>query len=100
MLLGIPRRTVIEIAKQLGLSVHVGDLPVGELYRADELFLTSTAGGVMPVARLDGQPVGNGKMGGITEKIRTRYWDLHTNPKLSFAVDYGDEDDATASAAG
>jgi branched-subunit amino acid aminotransferase/4-amino-4-deoxychorismate lyase len=100
VLLGITRRTVIEIAKQLGLPVHVGDLPVGELYRADELFLTSTAGGIMPVAKLDGQPVGNGKMGGITEKIRTRYWDLHTDPKLSFAVDYGDEGDAAASAAG
>jgi hypothetical protein len=53
----------------------------------------------MPVAKLDGQPVGNGKMGGITEKIRTRYWDLHTDPTLSFAVDYGDEH-APASAAG
>jgi branched-chain amino acid aminotransferase len=91
VLLGITRRTVIEIAGQLGLPVHVGDLPVGDLYRADELFLTSTAGGVMPVARLDGQPVGTGKTGGITGKIRTRYWDLHSDPALSFAVDYGDE---------
>lgn len=63
VLLGITRRTVIEIAGQLGLPVHVGDLPVGELYRADELFLTSTAGGVMPVATLDGQPVGIGNDG-------------------------------------
>lgn len=97
VLLGITRRTVIEIAGQLGLPVHPGDLPVGDLYRADELFLTSTAGGVMPVATLDGQPVGNGKAGDITGKIRARYWDLHTDPALSFAVDYGDADDgATA----
>lgn len=94
VLLGITRRTVIEIAGQLGLPVHTGDLPVGDLYRADELFLTSTAGGVMPVARLDGQPVGNGKPRAITQKIRARYWDLHTDPALSFAVDYGDEDGA------
>ncbi len=94
VLLGITRRTVIEIARQLSLPMHVGDLPVGDLYRASELFLTSTAGGVMPVARLDGQPVGNGKVGAITEKIRTRYWDLHADPDLSFAVDYGDEDEA------
>jgi branched-chain amino acid aminotransferase len=99
VLLGITRRTVIEIAKQLGLPVHAGDLPVGDLYRADELFLTSTAGGVMPVANLDGQPVGTGKTGDITGKIRTRYWELHTDPKLSFAVDYGDEDDDASSAA-
>jgi branched-subunit amino acid aminotransferase/4-amino-4-deoxychorismate lyase len=92
VLLGITRRTVIEIAGQLGLPVHAGDLPVGDLYHADELFLTSTAGGVMPVARLDGQPVGNGQAGGITAKIRARYWDLHTDPALSFAVDYADTD--------
>ena len=61
--------------------------------------MTSTAGGVMPVAKLDGQPVGTGKMGGITDKIRTRYWDLHTDPTLSFAVDYGDQDNAPAPAA-
>jgi branched-chain amino acid aminotransferase len=99
VLLGITRRTVIEIAHQLGLPVHAGDLPVGELYRAEELFLTSTAGGVMPVANLDGQPVGSGKMGAITEQIRTRYWDLHTDPTLSFAVDYSDQDGTPASAA-
>lgn len=93
VLLGITRRTVIEIAGQLRLPVHVGDLPVGDLYRASELFLTSTAGGVMPVARLDGQPVGNGKMGAVTEKIRTRYWDLHSDPDLSFAVGYDGEDE-------
>ena len=53
----------------------------------------------MPVANLDGQPVGSGKTGDITGKIRTRYWELHTDPKLSLAVDYGDEDDTAASAA-
>jgi branched-chain amino acid aminotransferase len=90
VLLGITRRTVIEIAGQLGLPVQAGDLPVGDLYRAAELFLTSTAGGVMPVARLDGQAVGSGTAGDITAKIRTRYWDLHTDPALSFAVDYGE----------
>lgn len=88
VLLGITRRTVMEIASRLSLPVHAGDLPVGELYRAEELFLTSTAGGVMPVARLDGQPVGNGRTGDITGKIRARYWELHTDPEFSFPVDY------------
>lgn len=90
VLLGITRRTVLEIAEQLGLPVRVGDLSVGSLYRADEIFLTSTAGGVMPVAHLDGQPVGDATMGTITAKIRDCYWDLHTDPALSFAIDYDD----------
>ena len=89
VLLGITRKTVLEISEQLGVPAHVTDVPVGDLYRADELFLSSTAGGVMPIANLDGQPVGTGKMGPLTKKIRQRYWDLHADPKLTFAVDYG-----------
>lgn len=85
---GITRRTVLEIAEKSGITVHVTDLPVGDLYQAEELFLTSTAGGVMPVARLDGQPVGDGRTGPVTGQIRQQYWDLHQDPALSFAVDY------------
>jgi branched-subunit amino acid aminotransferase/4-amino-4-deoxychorismate lyase len=87
---GITRRTVIEIAGQDGLPVTVGDLPVDDLYRADELFLTSTAGGVMPVATLDGQPVGDGRPGPVAMKIRDRYWDLHRDPRYTAEVDYGE----------
>jgi branched-chain amino acid aminotransferase len=88
VLLGITRRTVLEIAEKSGIIAHVTDLPVGDLYRAGELFLTSTAGGVMPVTHLDGQPVGDGSAGPVTRRIRERYWDLHQDPALSFAVDY------------
>lgn len=88
VLLGITRRTVLEIAEQFGIAAHVTDVPGGELYRAEEVFLTSTAGGVMPAANLDGQPVGEGKTGPVTSRIRQRYWDLHQDPALSFAIDY------------
>ena len=88
VLLGITRRTAIEVAESLGVPVHVGDVPVGDLYRADEIFLTSTAGGVMSVASLDGAPVGSGEPGSLTARIRDRYWELHSDPELSFAVDY------------
>lgn len=85
---GITRRTVIEIAEESGIPLRVGDLQVGDLYRASEIFLTSTAGGVMPVAKLDSVPVGDGQTGGVTSKIRSRYWELHTDPQLSFEVQY------------
>jgi branched-chain amino acid aminotransferase len=85
---GITRRTAIEIAQADGLPVKAGDLPVEELYRADELFLTSTAGGVMPVTTLDGRPVGDGRPGPVTTRIRDRYWDLHRDPRYTVAVDY------------
>ena len=89
---GITRRTVIEIAGQDGLPVAVGDLPADDLYRATELFLTSTAGGVMPVATLDGQPVGDGRPGPVAMKIRDRYWELHRDPRYTVEVDYGEVD--------
>lgn len=88
VLLGITRRTVLEIAQHFGIAAHVTDVPIGDLYRADEVFLTSTAGGVMPIANLDGQPVGDGRTGPVTSRIRQRYWELHQDPTLSFAVDY------------
>lgn len=77
---GITRRTVLEIAARDGLPVEVGDLPVNDLYRATELFCTSTAGGVMPITTLDDSPIASGSPGPITTKIRTTYWDLHTDP--------------------
>jgi branched-subunit amino acid aminotransferase/4-amino-4-deoxychorismate lyase len=85
---GITRRTAIEIAKDIGIEVIVGEVPVEDLYRAPEIFLTSTAGGVMPVATLDGQPVGTGQPGPVTTKIRDRYWELHSDPRYSHEVDY------------
>ena len=58
------------------------------LYRAQELFLTSTAGGVMPVATLDGRPVGEGRPGPMSTAIRERYRELHRDPRYTLAVDY------------
>ena len=87
---GITRRTVIEIAQEDGMKVMVGDIDVDDLRRATELFLSSTAGGVMPVARLDGRPVGGGCPGPITMKIRDRYWELHRDPRYTYKVVYDD----------
>jgi branched-chain amino acid aminotransferase len=85
---GITRKTVIELAPGLGLEVQVGPLPVADLYRADELFLTSTAGGVMPVATLDGESVGDGRPGPVSTRIRERYWELHRDPRYTETVEY------------
>jgi branched-subunit amino acid aminotransferase/4-amino-4-deoxychorismate lyase len=86
---GITRRTVFEIAQTHGLEVHVEEVPLADLYTCDELFMCSTAGGVMPLTALDGQPVGDGKVGPITRQIWEDYWALHDDPRHSFAVDYG-----------
>lgn len=85
---GITRKTIIELAQEARLDVTVGDVPVQALYRADELFFTSTAGGVMPVTTLDGSPVGDGTPGPVTTDLRKRYWDLHRDPRYAIPVDY------------
>ncbi len=61
---------------------------MNDLYRASEIFITSTAGGIMPVATLDGAPVGAGRPGPVTLRIRDRYWQLHEDPVLSEQVAY------------
>jgi branched-chain amino acid aminotransferase len=85
---GITRRTAIEIARDIGLEVEIGDMPVSVLYAADEIFITSTAGGVMPVATLDGERVGAGAPGPVTRRIRERYWEMHADPEYTLEVDY------------
>lgn len=86
---GVTRQTAVEIARSEGWSVELGDVPVKALYDADEIFLSSTAGGIMPITRLDGEPVGGGQVGPVTRRIWERYWDLHADPAMSFAIEYG-----------
>ena len=74
MLEGITRQTVFELARELGVPCTAADLPPDALREADEAFLSSTAGGIMPVTRIDGKPLGNGAPGLLTTELRTLYW--------------------------
>ncbi|MBA2596600.1 MAG: aminotransferase class IV, partial [Chloroflexia bacterium] len=71
---GITRETVFEIAAELGIPAAERDLTPYDLYTAEEAFLCSTAGGVYPVAEVDGRRVGAGSLGAQTARIRDRYW--------------------------
>ena len=74
---GITRRTVLELAGVDGLEVRETVISEGELRSATELFATSTAGGIMPITRLDDRPVGTGQVGVITRRLRELYWAAH-----------------------
>lgn len=89
VLQGVTRRTVLELAEAKGYGTRVDFVPVDDLYHADEIFICSTAGGVMPITELDGQAVGGGQVGPVTREIWEGYWQAHYDPKLSFAIDYG-----------
>jgi branched-subunit amino acid aminotransferase/4-amino-4-deoxychorismate lyase len=90
---GITRRSVIELCAELGLRCEVRPVPVGELRAADEVFTCTTAGGVMPVSRLDGRIMGNDRPGPISTALRERYWARRAEGWHATPVNY--EEDAT-----
>lgn len=83
---GITRRTVFDLARELAVAVREADLLPGALREADEAFLSSTAGGIMPVARVDARPLGSGAPGPLTTRLRALYWDKREAGWLGTAV--------------
>jgi len=70
---GITRDSVIQLARSLGYEVQIGLLRPEDLQLAEELFLTGTAREVVPVRELDGQAIGAGTRGPVTEKIQAAF---------------------------
>ncbi|KAL2794230.1 aminotransferase [Aspergillus keveii] len=85
---GITRRSVIDAAHKNGLEIHFELIPVQMAYDADEIFMCTTAGGIMPITSLDDRPVKDGKLGPITKKIWDTYWDMHYDDAYSFEIAY------------
>ena len=86
VLQGITRQSAIELCGELGLSVEEGPVRAEDLGQADEVFVTSTAGGIIPVTRLDGQPVAAGVPGPITRRLIALYWAKHEDPAWTTPV--------------
>jgi branched-chain amino acid aminotransferase len=72
---GITRQTVFDLAGELGVPFGEADLLPDALRRADEAFICSTAGGIMPVGRVDGVPLGDGRPGPLASRLRALYWE-------------------------
>jgi branched-chain amino acid aminotransferase len=85
---GITQRTVLELAAREGIATEVSDIPEAAFRGAQELFSTTTAGGVMPITSLDGEPVGDGRVGPLTRRLRDLYWAAHEDPQYATPVDY------------
>jgi branched-chain amino acid aminotransferase len=66
---GVTRRVVLDLARDLGLTATEAELFPEELFRADELFLTSTIRELVPVVRVDGQAIAKGKPGPVTRRL-------------------------------
>lgn len=88
VLKGITRKTAIELATHNGYKVVQGKLSPESTRHADEVFATSTAGGIMPVTQVDHQTIGTGSIGPITQELQEGYWLLHEDPRYSSPIDY------------
>ena len=85
---GVTRATILELLAKENLQLIQDSLTAAMAQTANEVFITSTAGGVMPVTRIAGQPVGDGRPGALTAKLNDAYWALHNDPAYSVAIEY------------
>lgn len=86
---GITRRSVLELCAELGIPSRIGRITKQQLLEADEVFTATTAGGVMPVSRVDRRIYGNDRPGPISTRLKDRYWQKHDEGWYATPVDYG-----------
>lgn len=88
VLAGVSRKTVLEIADHLGISAVIRPLSVDELLAADEVFLSSSGGGVIPIVRVNETIYGNGVKGPISVRLNETYWQWTTLEKYRDPINY------------
>ena len=81
ILVGITRATVMELAQELGYAAEETDLQLYDAYTAEEIFICSTAGGLLPIVGIDGRTVGDGKPGGAFGALRDAYNAMIESPR-------------------
>ncbi|MBI16042.1 MAG: branched-chain amino acid transferase [Proteobacteria bacterium] len=71
---GVTRGALSELCKLENIPFELRKIHPDELAEADEVFASTTAGGVMPVTRISNQPVANGEPGPVTRRLQASYW--------------------------
>jgi branched-chain amino acid aminotransferase len=75
---GISRKSIIQIARDLGYEVVERDIARAELYLADEVFMSGTAAELVPVSEIDDHAIGTGQPGPVTNELQRVFDDaLH-----------------------
>ena len=73
---GITRQSVIQIAKDLDLSINEKNLKYDDLLNADEAFFTGTAVEITPISKLDNNLISNGSRGEITQRLQEKFQEI------------------------
>jgi branched-chain amino acid aminotransferase len=75
---GINRKSVIQVATDLGFEVVERTISRAELYLAEELYCTGTAAELTPIREVDDHPIGSGRPGEVTRAVQAAFEDaLH-----------------------
>jgi branched-chain amino acid aminotransferase len=72
---GITRRTIIQLAKDMGMEVEIIKIKLHDVLESDEAFFTGTAAEVVPINSVNNESLGNGSRGPITEILQSTYFD-------------------------
>lgn len=86
VLQGVTRQSILDLAAELDIPAEVGDYTPEQLRTADEAFITSTAGGVMPVASIDSRDFDSKGPGPLSKLLRSEYWRRREEGWLGTAV--------------
>ena len=84
---GITRQTTIKLASELDIPVQEKSIGSEEFIHSKEAFATSTAGGIIPITKINGRKINNGQIGKITSQLKDLYWEKHADPSWSESVD-------------
>ncbi|MCM8831898.1 MAG: branched-chain-amino-acid transaminase [Candidatus Omnitrophica bacterium] len=84
---GITRDTVLNIARKLNIPTHEHVLTRHELYISDECFLTGTAAEIIPVVKVDGRKIGNGKPGKLTKLLMEEFRKVTKTDGIRYTLD-------------
>jgi branched-chain amino acid aminotransferase len=87
VLKGITRDVVIRIVKELGYPLEERSITVHELYNADEVLVTGTAAEVVPLIKISGRIVGDGKIGPVYTKIMAKFKELAHSPREGIVLE-------------
>jgi len=76
ILKGITRDAIIEIARDIGMTVKEERFTRDDIYISDEAFFTGTAAEITPISMIDNRLIGTGSRGNITERLQNVFFDI------------------------
>ena len=94
---GISRQTILDICDELSLKKEVRPISREEFMEADEIFLTTSSGGVVPITKVNDRIFSNDAPGEMTVKLMDCYWNCTKNDNLRIEIPYNQENSNKAS---